>query len=179
MEKSLWCGVSAPRTLRGLMTRRRHSNVPHGLFFVTTSTIDHLIHFNGPLDYQLIMEKIEYYRIRDKAEIHAYVIMPTHFHLLISILEGRSISDYMRDLKKRIAFEYFSLYKLPAGKFWQDGFDCFDINSQDTYATKLKYTHYNPVRKGLVEKPEDWKYSSARFYLTGTQGIIQVTPLAA
>jgi putative transposase len=110
------------------------------------------------------MQKIELYRIRDKADIHAFVIMPNHFHLLIGIPEGSSISSYMRDLKKRIAYEYFKVFNLSPVKFWQGRFDCFDITSEETYNTKLNYIHYNPVKKGLVERPEDWEYSSARFY---------------
>jgi len=122
------------------------------------------------------MEKIELYRIRDDALIHAYVIMPNHFHLLISIRQGNSISAYMRDLKKMIAYEYYQMNRMQTVRFWHSRFDDFDIVNEDTYKVKLNYLHQNPVRAGLVKEPEEWAYSSARYYMRDEPGIITVSP---
>jgi putative transposase len=122
------------------------------------------------------MEKTELYRIRDNAKIHAYVIMPHHFHLLITIPEGKSISAYMRDLKKIIAREYCQQNGMALGRFWQYHFDSFDIVTEKTFITKLNYIHMNPVRAGLVENPDDWEYSSAKYYMKAECGVITVSP---
>jgi putative transposase len=158
------------------MTRRRHSFNPWGLFFATTSTFDHAVMFTRPEHYRLVMEKIELYRIRDEASIHAYVIMPHHFHLLINIPHGKSISAYMRDLKKLTARDYRRVNRIAPARFWQRRFDDFDIVTEKTYYTKFNYIHQNPVRAGLVGSPEDWAYSSAGYFARGEQGIITVTP---
>jgi putative transposase len=124
----------------------------------------------------MVMEKIETYRIRDKAAIHAYVVMPNHFHLLISIPEGKSISAYMRDLKKMIAYEHCRMDEVPITRFWQHRFDDFDIVTEKTYFTKLNYIHQNPVKAGLAIEPDKWEYSSAGLYMCGRRGIVTVTP---
>jgi hypothetical protein len=43
----------------------------------------------------------------------------------------------------------------------------FNVYSKQKHVEKLRYIHRNPVRRGLVEKPEDWEWSSYRFYLKG------------
>ena len=80
----------------------------------------------------------------------------------------------MRDLKKRIAFEYFKNRNLKRQKFWQYRFDDVYIYSEDIYRIKLNYIHYNPIKAGLVNKPEDWLYSSVNFYLKGQSYIVKV-----
>lgn len=57
---------------------------------------------------------------------------------------------------------------------WQEGFHPKEISTEKELWQKIKYIHMNPVRKGLVEKPEDWKYSSARDYLTDEKGLIDL-----
>ena len=104
--------------------------------------------------------------------------MPNHFHLILTIPEGRSLSAFMRDLKKRVAYEYFMVRNAPIKKFWQDRFDDLLITREPTFRTKLNYVHWNPVRAGLVSKPEDWPYSSALYYLAVGRPLIPVVPVA-
>ena len=53
-------------------------------------------------------------------------------------------------------------------------FDDVVIYSSEMFNIKLNYIHYNPLKRGLVENPEDWKYSSARNYLFGDHSVIEV-----
>jgi REP element-mobilizing transposase RayT len=59
-------------------------------------------------------------------------------------------------------------------RIWQEGYHSIAIKSQTFFVEKLAYIHDNPVRKGFVEKPEDWKYSSARSYLLEYDGLIVI-----
>lgn len=59
-------------------------------------------------------------------------------------------------------------------KIWKDRFDAVIIRHRNVLLTKVKYVHNNPVRYGIVEKIEDWKYSSAGFYKTGIEGLLPV-----
>ena len=63
-------------------------------------------------------------------------------------------------------------------KIWQEGYHPIAIKSQEVFNQKLEYIHYNPVKKGFVEKPEDWKYSSAGNYILGDDSLIALDEFA-
>jgi putative transposase len=157
------------------MGLRYRSINPTGCFFITTSTQGREKRFDSVKDYEMLEYNIEFYRKRENADIFAYVLMPSHLHLIISIPEAKSISSFMRDLKRRTAREYFGLYNLPNGKLWEDRFDDVGLFSEKEFFIKLNYIHQNPAKAGLVEKPEDWQYSSARFYMFEEKRVINVT----
>jgi hypothetical protein len=46
--------------------------------------------------------------------------------------------------------------------------------SESKFVEKLRYIHRNPVERGLVERPEDWQWSSFRHYLTGADGVVEI-----
>ena len=60
------------------------------------------------------------------------------------------------------------------GHFWQPRYYDFNVWSEKKRIEKLRYIHRNPVRRGLVENPEDWEWSSYRHYLTGKAGVVEV-----
>jgi putative transposase len=142
------------------------------LFFITTSIIQHQEPFKTPEDFAIIERNIEFYRIRDNAKIYAYVIMPHHLHLIIDMPAEKSISDYMRDFKRRSSIEFFKSINHETGRLWQEKFDDLDLITYQVFLTKINYIHMNPVRSGLVSEPEDWPYSSARYYSNGESNII-------
>ena len=106
--------------------------------------------------------------------------MPNHIHLIIIFNNQPLLSDFMRDFKKytsrQIRFKirddkHLDLLKMlfynngeQKFKIWQDRFDSKIILTKDMLLSKINYIHNNPVRKNLVEKDVDWKFSSARFY---------------
>ena len=65
--------------------------------------------------------------------------------------------------------------KRPAYRFWQDGggYDR-NIRDQDELTRFVEYVHNNPVRRGLVARPEEWYWSSARDWLTEQEGPVQI-----
>ena len=89
--------------------------------------------------------------------LYAYVIMPDHIHLLIRPI-NHGISKTMQLIKGRAS------RKINKGSFWQKGFFDFAILTEKKFREKFNYIHYNPVKKGLVERAEDYKYSSAMEY---------------
>jgi REP element-mobilizing transposase RayT len=120
--------------------------------------------------------------------------MPSHFHWIVEVnpLYG-TISDIMRDIKKFTAWQIFDdiqvrrnkeleiIFKEEAKniadqqrKLWMKRFDDEVIKNEKMYWTKLFYIHNNPVEAGLVTKPEDYKYSSARNYINNDHSIITV-----
>jgi putative transposase len=57
---------------------------------------------------------------------------------------------------------------------WQKRFYDFNVRTEQKQIEKLRYMHRNPVKRGLVEKPEEWEWSSFRSYLLGETGLVRV-----
>ena len=60
------------------------------------------------------------------------------------------------------------------GPIWQKRFYDFNVSSSEKRIEKLRYMHRNPVKRGLVTAPEDWKWSSFRAYACGEGGLVKV-----
>ena len=86
-----------------------------------------------------------------------YVIMPDHLHLFVVLpLEDLTLTRWVQSLKN-----YLGKTLLRCGKdkpHWQEGFFDHVLRSDERYAQKSECVRQNPVRAGLVERPEDWPY---------------------
>jgi putative transposase len=103
--------------------------------------------------------------------VSGYVVMPEHVHLLISEPERGKLSLALQMLKQTTARQL----RLPEGSpFWQPRYYDFNVWSEAKRVEKLRYIHRNPVKRGLVERPEDWLWSSFRHYATGVEGPVEI-----
>ena len=120
---------------------------------------------------RICVEKVlETYRQKHHFDIHGYVLMPEHVHLLVSEPETGSLDSTLRVLKG----ETSKRLKGERNQFWQRRYYDFNVFSEAKRIEKLKYMHRNPVTQGLVPRPEDWPWSSYRHYATGEQGSVQI-----
>ena len=115
-----------------------------------------------------------------------YVVMPEHIHLLISEPALGDPSVVMKVLKQRVARRLLArkrpgkaqprLSTEPASPrhLWQKRFYDFNVWSRRKEVEKLRYMHRNPVKRGLVARPELWRWSSFRHYAYGEPGLVQV-----
>jgi putative transposase len=103
--------------------------------------------------------------------ISAYVVMPEHVHLLISEPQRAALSVAIQMLKQTAAQQ---LRSPEGGPFWQRRYYDFNVWSDNKRIEKLRYIHRNPVKRGLVERPEDWPWSSFRHYATGIEGVVEI-----
>ena len=93
--------------------------------------------------------------------------MPEHVHLVLLPPEGMKIGLVIGEIKSRMAREYFAL-TIPdisgTKVFWQKR--CYDHNCKSTGSVreKIEYCHNNPVKRGLVKEPGDYKWSSYNWY---------------
>jgi putative transposase len=113
---------------------------------------------------------LEKMRDRYGFAVIGYVVMPEHVHLLLSEPAERTLARSLQAVK--ISVEKHLLEK----PFWQRRYYDFNIYTSGRQEEKLDYIHRNPVTRGLVEAPEDWKWSSHPYYATGVRGTIQVDP---
>jgi REP element-mobilizing transposase RayT len=92
---------------------------------------------------------------------------------------SKKISELLIELNNQRLLKYFATTAGFIGKgndykIWQQGSHPEPIFSEKFLLQKLNYVHQNPVRKGFVDKPEYWVFSSARNYSTGDQSILTI-----
>ena len=115
-------------------------------------------------------QQLEIVRRRFQACVYGYVVMPEHVHLLISEPERGPLASLIQSLKQTVSRKL----GFDDAHFWQRRSYDFNVWSGRKLVEKLRYMHRNPVRRGLVDKPEDWAWSSFRDYLYGEQGTVEI-----
>jgi putative transposase len=133
----------------------------------------------------LFLKVLEQVRRRYRFVVLGYVVMPEHFHLLISEPQDRTPSTVMQALKlgfaRRILAEerrrnrnQGELFEHLPRHIWQARFYDFNVRTARKRIEKLRYMHRNPVKRGLVESPDQWRWSSYRTYAFGESGPVTV-----
>ncbi len=178
------------------MSRKYKFFNKHKPYFVTYAVIDWIDVFTRNVYKNVMLDSWNYCMKNKGLRIHAWVIMTNHTHMIISS-EQEELSNIMRDMK---SFTSTSLKKAitknpresrkkwmlkmmkEAGsnnnnnkgfQFWQQNNHPLILNTNKLFEQKLNYIHNNPVKAGIVDKPEDYLYSSARDYV-GRKGLIDV-----
>ena len=168
-------------------------NALSDLYFCTDTIVGWQPVFTSPDFFEIIINSWKYCQTEKGLRVHGYVIMPTHVHSILSATD-HNLSDILRDFKRFTSskisehleatynerlLKYFSTSarRVARGnlfKVWQSGSHPEAITTHDFFFQKLNYMHLNPVRKGYVDLPEHWRYSSARNYLLNDHSILVV-----
>jgi putative transposase len=158
----------------------------HHLHFITNSCYRRLPLLASARARDRFLSIFERTRRKYRFVVIGYVVMPEHIHLLITEPEVGSPSTVMQVLKQRTAKALLpktrrrdprqpELFREePKRSFWQARFYDFNVWSEKKRFEKLRYMHRNPVKRGLVEFPEQWRWSSYRYYFFGEAGPVQV-----
>lgn len=196
----------------------------HKLHFVTCSCYQRRPFLDDDRIKQTFLSILEESRKSYKFYVAGYVLMPEHFHLLISEPEIGDPGTVLQVLKQRVSHQGLRLLhptlsgwpilsrhlgkggirkdgaptvtttdsrnhvlhptlSQTMGKdgapkisrhFWQTRFYDFNVWSYAKKIEKLKYMHRNPVKRGLVSRPEDWPWSSFRHYALGEIGTVEI-----
>jgi putative transposase len=145
---------------------RRH-NLGH-LHFITFSCHHRLPYLDSPKTKEILEQVIERTRRTHNFLLYAYVLMPEHIHLLLS--EPQNLSSTLRVIKG----ESSKLLKGSREHFWQPRYYDFNVFTTRKFKEKIQYIHRNPVTRGLVSKPEDYRWSSFNHYATGELSPIEI-----
>src|SRR6266498_3325097 len=145
----------------------------HDLHFITSSCYRRQPELGSAWRRDLFVKILEEARRKYRFVVHGYVVMPEHFHLLIAEPEVGDPSVVMKVIKERFSR---ALHKNESGeaRIWQKRLYDFNLWSDRKRIEKLRYMHRNPVKRGLVDSPEEWKWSSFRAYLNGEAGLVRV-----
>jgi len=105
-----------------------------------------------------MLDVLAHYREQSKYALHEFVVMPDHLHLLITPATDISLERAVQLIKGGFSYR---LGKSKRGLVWQESFTNHRIRDEQDYAHHSDYIRMNPVRAGLVERPELYPYSSA------------------
>ena len=140
------------------MSRIHRLRTTDRVFFVTVKLCRSLPAF-GPAEYQTMIDVLESSRARLRFLLCGYVLMPDHWHALVWTAYPLTISRAVQDVKK-VAARRLHRLRGTKGPVWQHQFWDRFVRHEKEFAARLDYMHLNPVRKGLVDRPEQWQWSS-------------------
>src|SRR5216683_6346967 len=143
------------------MTRLRRIEDRDRFFFVT-SNLARGARPSTPTECDLILTVLSRQRTLGDFFLFGYAVMPTHVHLLL-YPHNKDLIRIMRNFKSKTGYE-ISQARGRHGTFWQERYFDTIIRRVRNFWEKLEYIHRNPVEAGLVEKKEDWPWSSYRHY---------------
>ena len=173
------------------MTRSRYKTIRGTrTYFVTSTVTGWQALLTRPHLAGIILDSLRFIHCERRIILHAYVLMENHFHLVGS---SDRFSDEMRKLKSFTARmivdrlkkdnDWATLANLKVNgqgtkanqgyRVWEEGFHPKAITDETMLRQKIEYIHNNPVRRGYVDIPEHWRYSSARQYM-GSDGLVPV-----
>ena len=121
--------------------------------------------------YGVFEHELETVRRRYGFVVAGYVLMPEHVHLLVGEPHRSSLSVALQVLKQQTSRK---LKQRGEVQYWQRRYYDFNVHNEEKRVEKLRYMHRNPVKRGLVEKPEQWQWSSFRHYATGEVGAVEI-----
>lgn len=164
------------------------------VYFVTYSIVSWLPLFVSEHACRILADSLAFCQAHKGLRVNGYVFMPTHLHAIVfdrdhdptrlaNTLDafrrytGRALADHCDGNQPSVFAEAL---RQAAGqdrqrRLWQSTRRPISIQTERFWRQKLDYVHANPVRKGLVRYPEDWRFSSAHYYATGNDNGEEVT----
>jgi REP element-mobilizing transposase RayT len=172
------------------MNRKYKFHNPEGTYFVSFAVRNWADAFTRNEYKKILVENLAYGQKHDGLEIYAWCIMSSHVHLIARAEKGHELQNILRNLKSKTGKEVIGAisgnseesrkewllekFKTDSGyRFWQKGSHPVELRSQAQMEHMLTFVHQNPVKEGLVFKPEDYEYSSAADY-TGIKGLLNI-----
>lgn len=138
---------------------------------------NHLYLFRSDSDKTYYLSAAEKLKAENGIDIFHYCLMDNHVHLIVWLQQQSNLSRFMKQLQ----LMYFSYYKAAydyAGHLWQGRFKS-NLVDNDTYLLQCgKYIELNPERAGMVASPDEYCFSSYRYYAYGDQDSL-LTPSPA
>jgi putative transposase len=156
---------------------------------MTCTVLNWIPVFTRPETVAILLDSFNYL-IKDGMAVYAYVILENHLHIIaqsenierdisrFKSYTARELIRFLNDNRVTMILDQL-VFRKKAHKtdrtyqFWQEGVHPEWIQDPEMMRQKVEYIHQNPVVRGYVDRPEHWRYSSARNYL-GLEGLLEV-----
>jgi len=162
-----------------------------GIYFLTPTIIEWLPFFTDADAFTIITDSLTFCRHNKGLRPYAYVVLENHLHLVAEAPDlARTIQSFKRHTSRKLLqwaetknktwlinqFAYFrKKYKYTSvHQVWQEGVHPEFIQGDNMLQQKIEYIHANPVRRGYVDAPEHWRYSSARNYTLDDHAVLEI-----
>ncbi len=145
------------------MSRPLRITYPDAFYHITSRGNEQKAVFKNRRDREKFLEYLESSSERYEAVIHAYCMMDNHYHLLLETPSG-NLPQIMRHINGAYT-TYFNIKRDRSGHLFQGRYKAILVD-KDEYAKELsRYIHLNPVRAKIVERPEEYEWSSYVYYI--------------
>lgn len=161
-----------------------------GQYFITCTVHQWADVFTRKEYIEILLDILRFCQKEKGLNIHAWVIMSNHIHLIISS-KKKKLSDTIRGFKKYTSTKIVSAIKENPKEsrrswllwlfrkddkvwFWEEGYHGKEIITQSFFESKLNYIHLNPIRAGFSEKEEEYLYSSCGDYYGTRKGLLEL-----
>ena len=178
------------------MSSKYQINDPEGLYFITFAVVQYVDVFTKITYKDIFVDSLKYCQVEKGLIIYAWVLMTNHVHIIARADKGYNLSDILRDMKKFTSKTIISainsdtesrkgwmlwLFRSAGDinsnnvnyQFWDQDNRPIELTSNAMMDERLNYIHMNPVKAGIVRKPEDYLYSSAIDYCGG-KGLLKI-----
>ncbi|MDO9507797.1 MAG: transposase, partial [Thermovirgaceae bacterium] len=147
------------------MARPLRIEYPGAFYHVTSRGNERKDIFKSGTDREKFLSYLKSATERYGAVIHAYCLMSNHYHLMLETPQG-NLSWIMKHINSSYT-SYFNIKRKRAGHLLQGRYKAILVEA-DTYAAELsRYIHLNPVGAKMVGSPEEYPWSSYRYYADG------------
>ena len=130
---------------------------PSRTFFTTTSTSMGRRILQSERNAQLLIDVLRSLVAEGKLELHDFVIMPDHLHLLLTVSDGMTIERAMQFVKGRFSHRLAQEYAYK-GEVWHRGFTEEQVMNRSNFEAHREYIAQNPVKAGLSATPEQYPF---------------------
>ena len=142
------------------MGRLKHRTFPGCTYFVTTDTRQKRELFRVTELAEIVVQRIISCRAQGAYLLHEFVLMPNHLHLLITPRDTTSFEKAIQLIKGGSSHQIHE-QRGHRMEIWQPGFHEWTVRDAGDYDARVEYIRMNPVRAKLVDRSEEWPYSSA------------------
>ena len=149
------------------MPNFRRYYIPNAITFITGVTRDRLPYLEPEDDIELFWETMRLVQDIHPFHLLAYVILPNHFHWLMRVGDGDdNFSSVLHSIKRNYTLNFKKAHNISRPfSLWQDRFWDHVIRDECDLNNHFDYIHWNPVKHGYVEWPDDWPHSTFSFWL--------------
>jgi REP element-mobilizing transposase RayT len=168
------------------------------IHFITFAVVEWIDVFTRKDYSEIVVNSLKFCQQNKALQVHAWVIMSNHLHLILSAKEESTLSDILRDFKKFTSSQILKSIEKKESEsrkkwmlwifsskakinkrndkyqFWQQDNHAIECSTEEILDSRMKYLHENPLRAGLVRNEWEYTYSSAIDYYKQEKGMIEI-----